>query len=92
MDNPKDQYSQINVLMDCRNSIISALSTIEKVLQTHFPDEHEKAIQFYIPQIVTALDQHEKWLSRGEYSLQNTIDNLLERCNNNYTGSIKKYF
>ena len=92
MKDTKDQYSQINILMDCRNSIIASLSTIEKVLQTHFPEEYEKAIQFYIPQITTALDQHEKWLSRGEYSLQNTIDNILERCNNNCTTGIKKYF
>lgn len=88
----KEQFNQLDSLMNHRNNIFASISEIKKILQTHFPEEYEKAIQFYIPQIVTALDQHEKWLSRGEYSLQNTIDNLLQRCTNidNEKG-IKKY-
>lgn len=75
-----DQKHKINSLIDSKDQIIYSLDHIEHILKTYFPDEYERAIQFYIPQITTALNQDKKWLSRGEYSLQNTIDNLLERC------------
>ena len=87
-----EQKHQLNRLIDYRDQISSGLFHIERILKANFPEEFEKAIQFYIPQITTALYEHEKWLSRGEYSLQNTIDNILERCNNNCTTGIKKYF
>ena len=88
-----EQKHQLNRLIDYRDQISSGLFHIERILKANFPEEFEKAIQFYIPQITTALYEHEKWLSRGEYSLQNTIDNLLERCkiNDNNKGT-SKYF
>ena len=73
-------------LLDHRDSIIDALAGIQTILKVNFPEEYEKAIQFYLPQITTALYEDKKWLSRGEYSLQNTIDNLLERCKINESG------
>jgi len=86
------QKDQINSLIDYRDEIVNSLFHIERILKTYFPEEFERAIQFYLPQITTALYEDKKWLSRGEYSLQNTIDNLLERCNttNSHDG-IKKY-
>jgi flagellar biosynthesis chaperone FliJ len=75
-----EQKHQLNRLIDYRDEISSSLFHIERILKAYFPEEFNKGIQFYIPQITTALYQHEKWLSRGEYSLQNTIDNLMERC------------
>jgi hypothetical protein len=74
------QRDQINSLLDNRDKIVDSLYHIERILKTYFPEEFERAIQFYLPQITTALYEDKKWLSRGEYSLQNTIDNLLERC------------
>jgi hypothetical protein len=76
----KEQKSLLEDLMDCRDDIIDTLANIQTILKTNFPEEYERAIQFYIPQITTALCEDKKWLNRGEYSLQNTIDNLLERC------------
>jgi hypothetical protein len=76
----KEQKSLLEDLMDCRDDIIDILANIQTILKTNFPEEYERAIQFYIPQITTALCEDQKWLNRGEYSLQNTIDNLLERC------------
>jgi len=58
--------------------MVNSLFHIERILKTYFPEEFERAIQFYLPQITTALYEDKKWLNRGEYSLQNTIDNLLE--------------
>jgi hypothetical protein len=76
----QEQKDQINRLIDYRDEIVNSLFHVERILKTYFPEEFEKAIQFYLPQITTALYEDKKWLSRGEYSLQNTIDNLLERC------------
>lgn len=82
----QEQKDQINILLDNRDKIVNSLYHIERILKTYFPEEFERAIQFYLPQITTALYEDKKWLSRGEYSLQNTIDNLLERCKMNESG------
>ena len=76
----QEQKDQINKLTDHRDEIVNGLFHIERILKTYFPEEFERAIQFYLPQITTALYEDKKWLSRGEYSLQNTLDNLLDRC------------
>lgn len=75
-----EQKHKINSLIDAKDQIVYSLNHIEHILKTYFPEEYERAIQFYIPQITTALNDDKKWLNRGEYSFQNTIDNLLERC------------
>ena len=82
----QEQKDQINSLLDNRDKIVDSLYHIERILKTYFPEEFERAIQFYLPQITTALYEDKKWLNRGEYSLQNTIDNLLERCKTNDSG------
>ena len=74
----QEQKDQINKLIDHRDEIVNSLFHIERILKTYFPEEFERAIQFYLPQITTALYEDKKWLSRGDYSLQNTIDNLIE--------------
>lgn len=87
-----DQKHQINRLIDYRDEMVNSLFHIERILKTYFPEEFERAIQFYLPQITTALYEDKKWLSRGEYSLQNTIDNLLQRCSiDSSEKGIKKY-
>lgn len=87
-----DQKHQINKLIDYRDEISNSLFHIERILKEYFPEEFEKAIQFYLPQIITALQEDRKWLSRGEYSMQNTIDNLLERCKTESGKGTAKYF
>jgi hypothetical protein len=89
-----EQKHQINKLIDHRDQIVDALFHIERILKTYFPEEFERAIQFYLPQITTALYEDQKWLSRGEYSMQNTIDNLLARCRDKEDSQkgVKKYF
>jgi hypothetical protein len=88
----QEQRDQINRLVDYRDEMVNSLFHIERILKTYFPEEFERAIQFYLPQITTALYEDKKWLNRGEYSLQNTIDNLLERAKmTEVDKSIQKY-
>ena len=92
MNLTQEQKDQVNLLIDCRDEMVNSLFHIERILKTYFPQEFERAYQFYLPQITTALHNHEKWLNRGEYSLQNTIDNLLERCKmTEVADGLKKY-
>jgi hypothetical protein len=83
----QEQRDQINKLIDYRDEMVASLFHIERILKTYFPEEFERAIQFYLPQITTALYEDKKWLNRGEYSLQNTIDNLMDRCKINERGN-----
>jgi hypothetical protein len=83
----QEQRDQINKLIDYRDEMVASLFHIESILKTYFPEEFERAIQFYLPQITTALYEDKKWLNRGEYSLQNTIDNLMDRCKINERGN-----
>lgn len=88
----QQQKDQINNLIDHRDTIVKSLFHIERILKEYFPEEFERAIQFYLPQVTTALYEDKKWLSRGDYSLQNTIDNLLERCKIlEESGNLKKF-
>ncbi len=92
MNLTQEQKDQVNSLIDYRDEMSNGLFHIERILKTYFPEEFERALQFYLPQITTSLHDHEKWLNRGEYSLQNTIDNLLERCKmTEAAGGLKKY-
>ena len=88
----QEQRDQINRLVDYRDEIVLSLFHVERILKTYFPEEFERAVQFYIPQITTALYEDRKWLNRGEYSLQNTIDNLIERSKIESTNQgVKKF-
>lgn len=74
-----EQKYQLNRLIDHRDELVNSLFHIERILKIYFPEEFDMAYQFYIPQISTAIHENKNWLSRGEYSLQNTIDKLLAK-------------
>lgn len=74
------QRDQINCLIDYRDEIVKNLFHIERILKTYFPEEFEIAYQHYIPQITTALYEDKKWLQRGEYTLQETINRLMDKA------------
>lgn len=82
------QKHQLNKLIDYRDEIGTALFHIERILKSHFPSEHSMAYQHWIPQITTALKESDKWLPRGQYTLQNTIDHISD--NDNGSG-VNKY-
>jgi len=71
----------LSELISHKQEIIDHVARIENLLKKFFPKEHEQAYQHYIPQILTALEYNEKWLPRGEYTLQNTINNLIDKLN-----------
>lgn len=85
------QKYQLNKLIDYRDQIESSLFHIERILKDYFPEEFELAYQHYIPQITTALHDEKKWLSRGGYSMQDTINNLCDRAKDNPSSGVSKY-
>jgi soluble cytochrome b562 len=74
----QDRKDQVNKLLDYRDVISDAMLHIETILQTHFPEEFDIGYQHYIPQIITALYDDDRWLPRGQITLQNTIDRILD--------------
>lgn len=87
----QEQKDQLNKLIDYRNQISDALFHIERILKDYFPNEFEVAYQHYIPQISTALYQSDKWLSRGDFDMQYTINRLLDRAQNSASKGVSKY-
>jgi len=86
-----EQKNQINRLIDYRDQIVDSLFHIERILKEYFPEEFDVAYQYYIPQITTALYEDKKWLKRGEYTMQQTIDRLLDKSQNSDNKGVSKY-
>lgn len=85
-----DQKNAIAKLIKHREDISEILYEIGSILNKHFPDEYEIAYQYWIPQITTALYKDTKWLSRGDYSMQQTIDRILDKFNDTNFSATKK--
>lgn len=88
-----EQKHQLNKLIDHRDEITNAMFHIERILKHYFPEEFDIAYQHWIPQIMTALYDHDKWLPRGEQTLQDTINRLFDKNEEDkQTGqSVKKF-
>lgn len=86
-----EQKIQIEKLIDYRNDIIDSLANIQGILKQYFPEEFDLAYQHYIPQIVTALYDEKKWLSRGGYCLQDTINNLVDKSKHENSSGVTRY-
>jgi flagellar biosynthesis chaperone FliJ len=86
-----EQKHQLNKLIDHRDNIVSSLFQIERILKQYFPEEFDLAYQHYIPQITTALYEDKKWLSRGGYSMQDTINNLMDKVQDEKVSGVNKY-
>lgn len=71
-----DQNKALDSLYEHRSKIENSLKEIEEIIKVYFPEEHHIAYQHWIPQIITALNNNSRWLSRGQYSLQDTIDHI----------------
>lgn len=87
----QEQKDQINKLVDYRDEISNALFHIERILKNYFPQEFDMAYQHWIPQIVTALYKDDKWLPRGEFTMQHTISSLLDKAENSDKKGVSKY-
>lgn len=84
----QEQQYQINKLRDYRDEIFYSLFHIERVLRDYFPAEYSQAYQHWIPQIITALGDNAKWLNRGVYNMQDTL-NKIQDNNDNIKGLTK---
>jgi len=75
------KQDELNKLLDYRNQIENILTDIDTILQSNFSDEHGLAYQHWIPQIKTALRDDIKWLPRGQYSMDYTINRIIDKLN-----------
>lgn len=74
----ESQKDGLNKLFNYREKIEDILVEIEAVLRVQFPQEYEIAYQHWIPQIKTALKDNLKWLPRGQYSMDYTLNRLTD--------------
>lgn len=86
-----EQKHQLNRLFDYRDQIVDGLFHIERILKTYFPEEFDVAYQHWIPQIATALYEEQKWLSRGQFSMQQTLNRLSDKTDDNNAKGVSKY-
>ncbi|NBX97559.1 hypothetical protein EB118_19615 [bacterium] len=71
-----EQKYQLIQLIGYKEEIANNLFHMESILKQYFPKEYNLAYQHWIPQILTALHDDDRWLSRGQYSVQDTIDHI----------------
>lgn len=75
----QSEREQIDKLLNYRDNIVESLTNIEAILKQYFPEEFNIAYQFWIPQIMTSLFDNTKWLSRTDRNMQQTIDRLIDK-------------
>jgi soluble cytochrome b562 len=87
----QEQKDQFNRLIDYRNEISNSIFHIERILKTYFPEEFDIAYQHYIPQIITALYDDDRWLPRGQINMQKTISRILDKIDQDSTAGVSKF-
>jgi hypothetical protein len=91
MNSNEDQKKTIQKLIDYRDQINDSLTQIETLLKVFFPDEFSIAYQHWLPQIKTALNDDTKWLPRGQYSMDYTINRILDKLISDQNNGVSKY-
>lgn len=74
-----DQRKALQKLYNHREHIEDILVEISTILKVHFPKSQPLADQHWIPQIKTALRDNTKYLPRGEYSMDYTLNQLIDQ-------------
>lgn len=87
----KEQKDQFNQLLDYRDNITNSMFHIERILKTHFPEEFDIAYQHYIPQIITALYDDERWLPRGQTNMQQSINRISDKIIDSSGRGVSKF-
>lgn len=82
---------QLDKLLDKQFTIQRTLDEIEAILQIYFSNEFSDAYQHWIPQIETALFNDTKWLPRGQFTMQDTINRLIDKSQNSNPKGVSKY-
>lgn len=85
------QKDQLNKLFDHRDEIENSLFHIERIIKQYFPEEFEIAYQHWIPQITTALYNDTRWLPRGQFNMQQTLDRLADKSKESESKGVSKY-
>lgn len=85
------QKDALNKLYNYRENIEDLLAEIEAIIQVYFPEEYSLSHQHWIPQIKTALRENTKWLPRGEYSMDYTLNHLLDKLIEDKNKGVSKY-
>lgn len=91
MNPNEDQKKALENLLSYRKEIENSLSQIESILQVYFSDEFSIAYQHWLPQIKTALKDDTKWLPRGQYSMDYTINRIIDKLINDQNNGVSKY-
>lgn len=81
----------LNKLFQYRENIEDILAQIDALLQVEFPEEYDIAYQHWIPQIKTSLRDDTKWLPRGQYSMNYTLNHIVDKMTNDLGVGVNKY-
>lgn len=84
------QKEALQNLYSHRDHIEDHLNKIETILETYFSAEYAVAYQHWIPQIKTGLRDNTKWLPRGQYSMDYTLNRLTDNTVDDTKG-VSKY-
>jgi len=80
-----EKQRQFEQLLAHKHNVLNSIEKISSILKHDFPEHYDIAYQHWIPQILTALDNYEKLLPRGNYNMRYTINNILEADNGKTT-------
>jgi hypothetical protein len=86
-----NNHSKVDDLLSLREDIAQSILKIEFILRTNFLDQYEDAYQHWIPQVLTALYNDVKWLPRGQMTLQDTIDRILDKIKEDSGTGVSKF-
>lgn len=78
-------------LYEYREQIEDNLANIDAILQIHFPNEYSVAYQHWFPQILTALNNNTKWLPRGQYNMEYTLQRIEDSLQPDGKKGVSKY-
>lgn len=86
-----EQKYQLNKLIGYRDQITNSLFHIERIIKEYFPEEFDIAYQHWIPQITTSLYEDQRWLPRGEQTMQHSINRLLDKVHEQSSQTVSKF-
>lgn len=71
-----DLEESIEKLENHRETIIAHMEAIQNILKQSSQEQYVRAYSVWIPQVMTGLINGAKWLPRGDYCMQDTLNHL----------------
>jgi hypothetical protein len=84
-----NQKEALENLYSHRDHIEDHLNKIDTILKMYFSKEYDLAYQHWLPQMKTALRDNTKWLPRGQYSMDYTLNHLIDDLDKGVSKYIK---